>query len=150
MSRQAEQILADLARHKTCFDFHDGRLGEDVAEACALGIYVYMDYQVDSSGTPWQPLSKKYREWKEKKAPGMLMAELEGTMKTMDQLIGQLEYFPEGMAQTYGTDAPAQDEAEWFQEGNDKQPKREFYDFNDLAVQKIDEVLDARFASIVR
>ena len=150
MSAQATRILNDLENHKRCWDFSVDRLAEDTAETAALGMFIQMDYQVDPDNNAWQRLNEKYEAWKRKNVPGAKISELEGHMKAVEQLKGYVDVLPDGMEQNYGIDPQASDEAVWFQEGNDRQPPREFYALSDIAIQHLDALFDVRFASIVR
>lgn len=144
MSAQISPILADLQRHRHCFDLDRG-LAEPLAEATAAAIFEYMEAQVDPDGHAWEPLSEKYAEWKATHAPGAKMSELYYRMKAPDQLKGELGIDVYRLEQTYGLDLEARQEAEWFQEGNPNQPPRPFYAFNDLAAVYLANVLDRAF-----
>jgi hypothetical protein len=145
MSAEGAVILADLAKHAVCFDLTLDGLGERLAEALAVGVFAYMDAETDPDNNAWIPLSERYERWKSAHFPGLPMSHLYGLMKQPDQLKGTLNIKPDGMTQTYGTDEDAQNEAVWFQEGNDRQPARRFYDFNEQAEHLIADVLDDRF-----
>ena len=149
MSAQGRRIVGDLHRHKQCWDFSQDRLAEDAAEAAAMGIYITMDYQTDPDGQTWDKLNEKYAKWKAKHRPGMLIGERDGHMKTQEELKGEITLDPDGMTQTYGLDDQAQNEAEWFSEGNDHRPAREFYALNAKAEELLNAVFDTRFKVIV-
>lgn len=57
--------------------------------------------QVDPSGTPWQPLSPKYKRWKDKKRPGVPILKFDFHM-----LGDQLSYQVQEDALLVGTNAP--------------------------------------------
>jgi hypothetical protein len=149
MSVQGAAIAADFERFKTLFDFTRNDLGKEVAELIAAGIFEYMDAQVDPSNIPWVPLSDKYAEWKAKRFPGEKMSELYLRMKAPDQLKGEVEITTHRVAQTYGLDDEARQEAVWFQEGNDRQPGRRFYEFNDLVLNELAALFDRHFDSVI-
>ena len=143
-------IIADLERHKRCFDFTQGTLASDVAEAFASAVYEYMDAQIDPGGSPWIDLSPAYALWKSKNFPGLPMAELTQLMKDPLQLRGVLNAIKDRLVQTYGLDEIAQLHAEWFSEGHSGQnrPPRPFYELNSLAMISIAAVFDARFQAV--
>lgn len=145
------ELLDDIDRMRHCFDFTDGRLAEDVAEATAVGIFEFMDAEVGPDGSPWIALSEAYAKWKAKHYPGRKMAELDLLMKDPAQLKGTLAVSRDQLVQTYGTVEEARLHAEWFQEGHTGQnrPPRPFYEFNDAAIQYLESVFDARFAAAI-
>ena len=149
MSTDGALVLADLARHQQCFDLTVDGLGERLAEAFAVGVFAYMDAETDPENNAWIPLSERYAEWKSAHFPGLPMSHLYGLMKTPEQIKGTLDIRPDGMAQSYGTDEKARQEAVWFQEGNERQPARRFYDFNEQAEHLIADVLDERFDAVI-
>ena len=144
-----DRIIAELERMKHTFDFAFEDLGQHIAEANAAGIMAFMDAELDPGGSPWPELSERYAAWKERYYPGYPMARLYGVMKTDEQLIGSLFVSSTLLRQQYGTTEEAQQEAAWFSEGNDRQPPRPFYEFNDLSCARIADVLDARFDEFV-
>lgn len=147
MSPQCAAIVADLERFKSLFDFTQRDLANQCAETIAAGIFEYMDAQVGPDNAPWIALSEKYVEWKAKAAPGEPMAVLYRLMKDPTQLYGTLATTAHRLVQTYGTSEEAQQQACWFQEGNDHQPARPFYALNDLVLITLATILDAHFSS---
>lgn len=152
MSAQLTAILDDLERHKHAFDFNDNGLADAVAEATSVGIFEYLDREIDVNNSPFIALSEGYEAWKSRHFPGKPIGELYGLMKSPDQLKGTLEIQQYAMSQTYGTTEEARLLAEWFQEGYAPQnrPPRPFYGLNDLVLVLLDTVFENRFADAVR
>ncbi len=148
-SPQLSRILADLEKHKHCFDLDRDGLGQQIAEAAAVGIFEAMDAETGPDGA-WAPLSETYAAWKAQKYGSLKMAELTLGMKAPDQILGEVEITAHAMTQAYGLDAENRQKAAWFSEGNDNQPARPFYALNGLSLRAIAEVLDRRFAEVVR
>ena len=144
-------IIADLERHKRCFDFTQDTLASDVAEALASAVYEYMDAGIDPRGASWIELSPAYLLWKTRHFPGRLISELHLLMKDPAQLKGELDATRNKLIQTYGLNEEAKLEAEWFSEGHSEQnrPPRPFYELNDLALVHLAAVFDARFQSVI-
>lgn len=149
MSRQASLIVADFGRYKDLFDFTKDELSYEVAAVIAEGIYDYMAAELDPDGNPWPPLSEKYAEWKAKHFPGQDISDLHHHMRDPTQLVGSVGVWPHRMVMTYGKDEQAQDEAVWFSEGNERQPARPFYEFNELVLSRLRELFDRHFETVI-
>lgn len=147
MSPRCAALVAELRRLERVFDFTHEGLGEQAAEANAVGIFEYMEAQTGPDNNPWVELSEDYARRKARVAPGARMAELNLLMKAPDQLKGTLDVSPDRLVQTYGTNDRARDEAAWFQEGDEtrNRPPRPFYDFNDLVLVLLAALFDERF-----
>ena len=149
MSPDAQRIVDDLERMKLFLRMDVDRLGEQLAEANAAAILQYMIAETDPDGNRWDPLSDRYAEWKAEHFPGQLMSHLYGVMRTSEEVYGTVVVQEYSTHQKYGVTEEAEQEAVWFQEGNDNQPARRFYDINELGGRLIADVLDGRFDEYV-
>ncbi len=142
-------ILADLERHKTIFDLDRDGLGEKLMDATAAQILRDMEAEVDPDGRRWAELSAAYVEYKQKVSPGEPMSVLHGRMRTLEELQGLRRITAREGVMVYGTDEQTRQEAEWFQEGNSRQPGRRFYAISAECEARLDEVCREHLAARV-
>lgn len=146
MSAQMTAILREVRSHEHVFDWDRKGLGKAVIKAVAQDIYDAMALEMSPENRAWPALSAAYQLWKAKYYPGLPMGVLDRIMRQLVQLIGQTWISAQEMRQVYGLDDIAKDHAEWFQEGNSRQPPRPFFMFGPSGEAAIAAILDAHFA----
>lgn len=133
-------ILADLERHKTIFDLDKHGLAEKLMDATAEQILRDMKAETDPDGNPWPALSEAYTEYKAKVAPGQPMSVLFGYMRTIEQLKGSRRIAAREAVMVYGVDEKARQLAEWFTQGNSRQPPRPFFAISAECEARLDQI----------
>lgn len=146
---EMEEIIAEVRRHPDVSDFTKDTLGASLVHIAAMAIIGQMGEEVDPDGHPWPPLSEAYAAWKAEVTGGEPMAVLFHRMRTLDEVEGLYRITATTIEQTYGTSEEARNEAEWFQEGSEKQnrPPRPFYAFNEMAFEQMNAWCDEQFAA---
>jgi hypothetical protein len=139
----ASRILADLDRHKKCFDLTEDGLGDKLLKIATDGVRTSLVNQCDADGNKWPELSEKYAEWKEFHYPGQPMGVLHFVMAQPAEIAGTVYVSTDEARTEYGVTAKAREEMEWFSK------RRPFWGLTADSIAKSDECLDARFKSQV-
>ena len=146
-SRGLPAIQGDLKSLRNLFDLKRDGLG---ALLCAIGTDGVQDNlaaEITPDGEAFADLSPLYEAYKEAHFPGQPIAVLHHLMADPAQVAGIVRVNSHEAEVTYGVSGEARAEAEWFIEGNERQPPRDFWGLTKEALQRIGETCDARFES---
>jgi hypothetical protein len=149
MSAQLTRILARLEAHRHIFDFDRDGLGVQMTQTIADDILQAARSGGPPTGGAWAPLSPGYESWKVKHYPGAPIGVQTGHMLSPPQVVGTSTITADRIVQTYGLDPVADDHANWFQHGRSNQPARPFYRFGPIGLARLQQLLEARFHSMI-
>jgi Phage virion morphogenesis family len=151
VSANLARMKATLDRHRKLFDLTQDNLGQRLCKAATDGVQACIAGQHEPDGTPWQPLSEHYEEWKAFHYPGLDMGVLHQHMANPHEVAGEVEVYAARAVVTYGISEQARQEAVWFQEGSGRpghgQPARRFWGFTADSLEAVKAILGDRLKS---